>query len=92
MRCERHDSWVAECEFRIGSVRRGDVVASGTMVTTVSIVPGKRGGGFGKPRLIEAGGQSPHVAVGDMDGDGRLDLVTGNYDAGTVAVILAVAR
>ena len=66
-----------------------DVVASGTVVTTVSIVPGKRGGGFGKPRLIEAGGLSPHVAVADMNGDGRLDLVTGNYDGGTIGVLTA---
>jgi hypothetical protein len=37
-------------------------------------------------------GRGPlHVTVGDLDGDGRLDLVTGNL-AGGVSVLLARGR
>lgn len=65
-----------------------DIIASGTMTNRFSICPGRPDGTFGPPIVIDAGGDSPGVAIGDMNADGRLDIITGNYESGTVSVLL----
>lgn len=39
---------------------------------------------------VPAGGRAPgYVAAGDVDGDGRLDVVTGNFESGDVSILLS---
>jgi hypothetical protein len=47
-------------------------------------------GGFSPSPLpsLEGGAMPGYVAVGDLDGDRRLDVVTGNYQSGDVSVFL----
>jgi hypothetical protein len=55
---------------------------------TVSVFLGDGAGGFGA-KMDVATGASPYVvAIGDVSGDGRADLVTANYNGGTVSVVL----
>lgn len=68
-----------------------DVIASGTMVDEISINLGMAGG-FESAFTVKAVGRSPQVAVGDMNGDGLPDVVTGNYAGGTVSVLLNTSR
>ncbi len=65
-----------------------DIVASGTTTEVVTICPGRADATFDRAFHINVGGTSPSVAVADMNGDGRPDLITGNYDSGTVSVLL----
>ncbi len=69
-----------------------DIVASGAASNVVAICRGRGDGTFERAELIDAHGRSPGVAVGDMNGDGIPDLVTGNYDSGTVSVLLNTRR
>jgi hypothetical protein len=59
---------------------------------TVSVLLGNGDGTFQAARKSPTGPYPWSVAVGDFDGDSRLDLVTGGYDnnggAGTVSVLL----
>jgi VCBS repeat protein len=43
--------------------------------TGITVVPGRPGGAFGAPAAIALPGGAQHVAIGDLDGDGRPDLV-----------------
>src|SRR5207302_1601383 len=45
-------------------------------------------GTFGTQRRFAAGTGPASVAVGDVNGDGRLDLVTANYTSNDVSVLL----
>ena len=65
-----------------------DLVVSTTMTNRISISPGNGDGTFGSSYPVDAHGRSPYVAVGDMNGDGRPDIVTGNYESGTISVLL----
>ncbi|HJW76162.1 MAG TPA: FG-GAP-like repeat-containing protein [Thermoleophilia bacterium] len=70
-----------------------DVVTanSGAGANAVSVLSG-RGDGTLQPRLDYIVGATPRsVAVADLNGDGKLDLVTANYDAGTISVLLGAA-
>lgn len=52
--------------------------ADSTLGTTVSVVLGKRGGGFAKENVIKTGENPLSFAVGDLNNDGHLDLVVAN--------------
>jgi hypothetical protein len=64
------------------------------MADTVSVLAGKGNGTFGPPRAFATGASPVSVAVGDLTGDGKLDIVTGNNsygvsgDTGSVSVLL----
>ena len=54
------------------------------------VLLGQAGGGFAAVSLYSTGaGSNPSsIAVGDVNGDGRLDLVTANEGSGTAGVLL----
>lgn len=53
-----------------------------TTIGTVSVLPGQAGGTFGSATVVNVGGSPLSVALGDVTGDGRLDLVTSLYSGG----------
>jgi hypothetical protein len=58
-----------------------DIVASGGVTPTpgmVSVLLGDGAGGFSAPRGYQAGAGVPSVALGDVNRDGRTDIVTAN--------------
>lgn len=72
-----------------------DLITSGVGAkreTRISITLGQGDGTFWSSIPIETGGDSPSPAIGDMNGDGLPDIVTGNYDSGDVSVMLQVSR
>jgi len=68
-----------------------DIVATGYDDSTILVFAGDGIGNFGVPLHLTTGaGQTPTaVAVGDVDGDGTLDIVTTNGDSGDISVLLA---
>ena len=56
--------------------------------STVSIFPGNGNGTLGARRDLPAGSGTDAIAVADLNGDGRLDLATGNGVAQTITVFL----
>jgi FG-GAP-like repeat len=69
---------------------RLDVVAGSEDNQTVSILYGKKGGGF-KPHVDHPGGSYPFwISVADFNHDHRPDIAVGEYDTpGTVSVLLS---
>jgi hypothetical protein len=64
------------------------VVANhGIIPSTVSVLLGKGDGTFGPAQNYAVGGAPVSVAVGDLNGDGKIDIITAN-DNGTVSVLL----
>jgi uncharacterized protein (DUF2141 family) len=55
--------------------------------TTVSVLLGQVGGGFSN-RTLTTGTNPSSVAIGDLNGDGRLDLAVANAGSNTVSVLL----
>ncbi|HVY62391.1 MAG TPA: VCBS repeat-containing protein, partial [Planctomycetota bacterium] len=68
------------------------VVATGSGFSapgTVAVCPGRGDGTFERPARLAAAGPHPvALAIGDVDGDGRLDVVTANDGAADVSVLL----
>jgi hypothetical protein len=56
-------------------------------LASVSVVLGNGDGSFQAPVSYAVGFNPKAVAVGDLDGDGDLDLITGNYGSDTVSVV-----
>ena len=54
----------------------------------VSVQLGDGAGGLLPPGLVSVPGTPRHVAAGDLDGDGVLDLVTSNSQSKTLSVLL----
>jgi hypothetical protein len=55
---------------------------------TVSVLLGKGDGTFGPKRSFATGSYPVSVTIGDIDGDGRLDLAVANRSSNTVSVLL----
>lgn len=73
---------------------RADLVVGEMAGSNVMVLPGDGKGGFiesGRVDIVADKGAG-YPVVADMNGDGRPDIVTGNYTAGTVAVLLAGER
>jgi hypothetical protein len=70
-----------------------DLVAAGLGEHNVAVLLGKAAGGLARPLYydMQAGLNATDVAVADLSGDGRPDLVTTNMMAGQVAVRLGLA-
>jgi len=72
---------------------RVDLVSANEVSDTLTVFLQEEGGGFGQPlslgdSSLTDGPQS--VALGDVDGDGRVDLVSANRDIDTLTVFLQV--
>ena len=72
---------------------RLDIVAANTFASNVGVLLGQASGGFAPFSTYSAGANSAPrgVALGDVNGDGRLDIVTANGFLGTVGVLLGQA-
>ena len=58
----------------------------------VSIFLGKGDGTF-QPKLdLSSGAGGQFIVVQDLNGDGKLDLVTANFDVGTISVLLNTSQ
>jgi hypothetical protein len=55
--------------------------------SVVSVMLGQGGGDFGPAREFATGGDPVSVVAADVDGDGKLDLVTSDFDSLDVAVL-----
>jgi hypothetical protein len=69
-----------------------DLIVANPTAGDVSVLLGKGDGTFQPPRSIPAGTSSfspleGQVAVADVNGDGKPDLITTNYTGGTVSVL-----
>jgi FG-GAP-like repeat/PASTA domain len=64
----------------------GMLVLGGTLCLAAS--PAGSGPSFAAPTSYPAGPDPVEVAVGDLNGDGKLDLATANNTAGTLSVLL----
>ena len=72
---------------------RPDVVtanapAANTLAATVSVLLGTGTGAFGPHTDYPTGNNPFGLALGDVNGDGRLDVATANYGAGSVSVLV----
>jgi hypothetical protein len=61
---------------------------SGNDSATVSILLGTGTGSFGAKTDFGTGRACSSVAVGDFNGDGKLDLAVANFDSNTVSILL----
>jgi hypothetical protein len=65
-----------------------DLVTANYWASTISVLLGSGGGGFGPQTDFAVGVHPRCVALGDLDGDGHLDVVAANEGSNTVSVLL----
>jgi len=68
-----------------------DIVVANSDTNNVSIVLGNGAGSFGAPTVFSVGvtGVNPEsLAIGDFNGDGKLDLAVANYNSSNVSILL----
>ncbi len=65
-----------------------DLVTANAGSSSVSVLLGYGGGGFGSQTTFATGDGPRSVVIADMNGDGRPDLATANYSSNTVSVLL----
>jgi hypothetical protein len=72
---------------------RPDVVTANYLGNTVGVLLAQASGGLAPPTFYATGANSQPVgvAIGDVNADGRPDVVTANYLGNTVGVLLAQA-
>lgn len=54
----------------------------------VDILPGQRGGGFGERLTVPVGHQPRGIVVGDLNGDGRADIVVLHRDPPAMTILI----
>lgn len=67
-------------------------VSAGGSATSIYISLAKVSGGFDAPIDLNTGNVPASIAIGDLDEDGRPDIVTGNFSDHTVSVLLSKPR
>jgi hypothetical protein len=97
-----HGSFGASREYRTGDYPSGialgdfnmdglvDVALATAKVDSlglVNILLGVGGGAFSSPHALPVGGTPVSVAAGDVDGDGRLDLVSTNQGSSSISLL-----
>jgi|GEM_PF-3141287 len=72
---------------------RRDIVTANYYTNTVGVLLGQAGGGFAPVTSYSVGsGSGPlSVAVADVNGDSRPDIVASNYDSSNVGVLLGLS-
>ncbi len=66
-----------------------DVVVLAAGDSELVVYPGLGNGNFGSPVVVEIGDGASALAVGDLDGDDRKDVIVANADTQSVSVFLA---
>lgn len=68
---------------------RADLAVTGYDAAEIRVYRGDGTGGFGAPATFDvgSGSQPTAIALGDVTGDGHLDLVVANGESGSVAVL-----
>ncbi|MDB5235008.1 MAG: hypothetical protein JWR44_2001 [Hymenobacter sp.] len=69
---------------------RPDIVTANTNTNTAAVLLGQAGGTFATAVLCSTGANSSpfSLALGDVNGDGRTDIITANYYVNTAGVLL----
>jgi FG-GAP-like repeat len=60
----------------------------GTNGGTVSVLLSNGNGTFAAPMTMAVGDDPLAIAVGDFNGDGKIDLAVANFDSGTISILL----